>query len=526
MALALAWSFEATAEGMRRTTPADEGELEAILAIPRKRRWAAGIAALLGVLLLAAGIGWTLRTGRSPANGYDSIAVLPFANLSGDVENEYFGDGLAEELLNALAGIDGLKVAARTSAFAFKDANTDVRRIGDTLGVATVLEGSVRRSRDRIRITAQLIDAASGYHIWSDTYDRPLTDLFTVQDAIAREIVNALAPRFTTAGDDLYRGGTADVAAYELYLLGRQKWVTRDVPLLLEAIGHFDAAIARDSAFALAWSGLADAIDALAWRRAEHLDLLPRARYAAQRALLLDPELAEAWASVGVLAADFDRDFAVAELALRQAIALRPSNAVAHHWLADVLRFSGRVEESLSFSTRALELDPVSGIAMNGQLQSLAMLERWAEARVIADRMIGVDYTELGSLTNVISAAPQLGFTADETASFAVQWARVRGYSRPEEGAVIGRAIIEPALRPRAREVIGRMTVEGISAPNLAELSMAIDDAEGALAILERGLAAHDPNMIVVGTDWVYDPVRGDPRYIRIIDALGLPNGR
>ena len=153
LAMALTWIFEATPDGVRRTAPARDSEIEAILAQPRSRRWPAGVAALVGVLLLAGGAVLTLGQviGRRAAN-YDSIAVLPFANLSGDPENEYFGDGLAEELLNALSGIEGLKVAARTSAFAFKGSRLDVRVIADTLGVATVLEGSVRKSLDRIRI--------------------------------------------------------------------------------------------------------------------------------------------------------------------------------------------------------------------------------------------------------------------------------------------------------------------------------------------------------------------------------------
>jgi TolB-like protein len=160
----------------RETAAATPAELATIIAQPRSRRWPAGVAALAGIVLLAGGAWWTLVGAGTRPGTYDSIAVLPFANLSGDAADDYFGDGLAEELLNALSSIDGLKVAARTSAFAFKGTNTDVRAIGDTLRVAAVLEGSVRRTSDRLRISAQLIDARSGYRLWSETYDRPLTD--------------------------------------------------------------------------------------------------------------------------------------------------------------------------------------------------------------------------------------------------------------------------------------------------------------------------------------------------------------
>jgi TolB-like protein len=446
--------------------------------------------------------------------------------MSGDADNEYFGDGLAEELLNALSSIEGLKVAARTSAFAFKGSKMDVRVIGDTLGVATVLEGSVRRSADRIRITAQLIDARTGYHLWSDTYDRPLTDLFTVQDAIAREIVSALAGKFTTSKEGLYRGGTTDVQAYDVYLLGRQKWVTRKVPLLREAILHFEQAIARDSSFALAWSGLADAIDALAWRVPGEARRVADAKYAAQRALLLDAELAEGWASLGVLALDFDRDFRVAELALRRAIALKPSYAAPYNWLADALRYSGRVEESLEPASRGLELDPVTPLGMNGMLQTLTILGRDREARAIADRMRSIGYTDLGALVNMLSAGPRLGYNAETLATFAVEWATIRGYSKPEKAAVIGRAITDPQLRPSARDVLRRMAAERLSGPQLAELSVAVGDLEGAIANLTRAIEERDPTIIVIGTDWAFDPLRRDPRFIRIVEQLGLPNGR
>lgn len=527
LAIALTWTFDSTDTGLRRTAPARHGELEAILAQPRSRRWPAGIAALLGVMLLAGGTIWTVGFGRGGrAANYDSIAVLPFANMSGDPENEYFGDGLAEELLNALAGIEGLKVAARTSAFAFKGANVDVRVIGDTLGVATVLEGSVRRSADRVRITAQLIDTRTGYHLWSETYDRPLTELFTVQDAIAREIVTALAGRLATSQEDLYRGGTTDVEAYDLYLLGRQKWVTRNVPLLREAVQHFERAIARDSSFALAWSGLADALDALAWRAPEERGRVGEAKYAAQRALVLDPELAEGWASLGVLALDFDRDFRVAELSLRRAIAFKPSYAAAHRWLADVLRYSGRVEESLAPGNQALGLDPASALGMNGMLETLSILGRWQEARALVDRLRSLGYTDPGTLVNILSAGPQLGFSADDLEGIAIEWATTRAYSNPDEAGVVGRAIADQRVRPRAKEVLGRMAAEGVNGRHLAELSVAIGDLDGAIANLARAAADGDPTLIVIGTDWAFDALRQDARFIRMVEQLGIPNGR
>jgi len=362
VAMVLAWAYERTPDGMKQTDPAETAELDAIAAQPARRRWPAGLAALVGIVLLGLGAWLTLTRTGPGAQTYDSIAVLPFANMSGDPENAYFSDGLAEELINALAGVEDIKVAGRTSSFSLRDQNLDLRTIGDTLGVETVLEGSVRRSEDRVRITAQLIDAETGFHLWSDEYDRNITDIFQVQEELAQSIVGALLPRLGAETDDLYRGGTADLAAYDLYLSCRQKWYTRTIELLWEAVDECEEAVARDPEFALAWSGLADAIDALAFRDARAQGLVPRAKMAAQRAVLLDPALAEGWASWGVLAFEAERDWATGELALKRAIDLKPSYAYARAMLGDLLRNQGRVQEAIEQQRLALELDPLSPV--------------------------------------------------------------------------------------------------------------------------------------------------------------------
>ena len=230
-------------------------------------------------------------------------------------------------------------------------------------------------------ITAQLIAARTGYHRWSEEYDRDLADIFAVQDEIAGSIANALVLRLSGAEvERLYRGGTEDVEAYELYLVGRQKWAPRNIPELREAVEHFEGAIARDSGFALAWSGLADALDALMYRVPEERTRLPEAQYAAQRALVLEPELAEGWASLGVLALDFNRDWRFAELALQRAIEIKPSYSTPYHWLADVYRYSGRAKRAESLGNRAVELDPISGLGRDGKAFTSVLLRKFDEA--------------------------------------------------------------------------------------------------------------------------------------------------
>ncbi|MEN8161414.1 MAG: hypothetical protein ABFS41_15195 [Myxococcota bacterium] len=525
IAVALAWVFERTPGGVRRTDEAAEGEISALAGqAPRLRRTA--VLAVAGLALLGAGGWWALRGPLAGGGSYSSIAVLPFEDMSGQEGNQYFGDGLAEELLNALANIDGLSVAARTSSFTFRGGSADVREIGAALGVEAVLEGSVRRQGDRLRVTAQLIDAGSGFHLWSNEYDRAGADVFGVQDEIANAIVDALALRLHGEPPErLFRGGTDDPVAHDLYLEGRQLWHSRGVPALRRATELFDQAIARDSSFALAWSGLADAIDALVWRAPEERHRLPAARYAAQRALVLEPEMAEAWGSLGVIALDFDRDWRVAELALRRAIELRPSYSSAHHWLADVYRYTGKVRQAEGPGRRAIELDPFSGLAFDGHAFTMTLLGDWEEARTWYVRLAETGLRDGGSALALVSLGRQMGFTEEELAAHAVRWAGFHDWPGARRADVIGRAVLDSTLVPEALAVLQEMDDAGVDLRDLAEMTAVLGDHEKALDRLERVIAQGNAAVLVTGVDPAWDPVRGNPRLIRILEELRLPNG-
>jgi TolB-like protein/Tfp pilus assembly protein PilF len=529
VALVLAWAYEKTPDGMRPTDPAETTELDAIVAQSRRTRWPTGIAALVGIILLGLGAWWTLTRTGPGAQTYDSIAVLPFANLSGDPDNQYFSDGLADELINALAGVEDLKVAGRTSSFALRDANLDLRTIGDTLGVEAVLEGSVRRSENRVRITAQLIDAETGFHLWSEEYDRDITDIFLLQEELAQSIVRALAPRLGGEAQDLYRGRTSDVRAYELYVAGRQKWYSRRVPLLWEAVDDFEQALERDPEFALGWSGLADAIDALAFRDARAHPLVPRAKMAAQRAVLLDPDLAEGWASLGVLAFEADRDWTTAELALKRAIALKPSYAWARSSLGDMLRSQGRVMEAIEQQRMALEIDPLSPVINVTLATSLAAARRFDESRVQYERALAVGDQVLAH-SAFLFWGPQMGLANEEMGNHAVSFARSLGARDPEVARVLGHAlasdVVDEALRSEARDAVATLVADSVfTLRQIAALYTGLGDHEAALEWLEKSAAAGDLSLAVVGTDPALDPLRDDPRMQRLMDELGLPNG-
>jgi TolB-like protein len=522
IAVLIAWAFELTPEGLRRTEDAGDEELDAIAAQPAGRRWPIGLAALAGVILIGLSA-WWLATGRIRGTGtYDSIAVLPFANLSGNEDLEYFSDGLSEELLNALAGVEDLRVAARTSSFAFKGTNADIRTIADSLGVETVLEGSVRRSGDQVRITVQLIDAEHGFHLWSHEYDRGLEDVFTTQDEIASAVTAALLPKLRDEEAPMTRGGTKNVQAYDLYLKGREKWRTRDVDLLNEAVDDFRAAIDRDPAFAMAWSGLADAIDALVWRDVEAVDLLPEGRLAALRALALEPEMAEGWASAGVLAAEFDGDYEVGELALRRALQLRPSYANANQQLSGVLANTGRVQDGLRYMERAVALDPLSGFFhLNfGDLLSVAgEFERAREAYERAEELAG---DGLGAL-KLLAYARLLGLSVADAEATAVQMARNTGLSDPEGWRVVGEAIVTGNRVPEAIALLDR--AEDLPPRRQFLFRPILGQVDETIAYLQEMQQSGAGDLWRIGVFPEWDPLREDPRFIEIVKSFGIPNG-
>src|SRR5215470_12047163 len=270
-----------------------------------------------------------------------SIAVLPFVNMSADEENEYFCDGLAEDLLNALAKIDGLKVAARTSAFSFKGKDVDLRDIGRRLGVETVLEGSVRKAGNRLRVNAQLVNVADGYSLWSERYDRELQDVFSIQEELSLAIVDGL--RLKLPGIDraaVLRRYTDNPAAYQLYLRGRyhqNKWTPEG---LRKSVEHYEQAIAIDQDYALAYAGLADSYASLGAANAFGLpvkETAPKAKAAAIRALELDSTLAEAHSALALVKLNFEWDWQGAEEAFKRALELNPNYSTGHHWYSHYL---------------------------------------------------------------------------------------------------------------------------------------------------------------------------------------------
>lgn len=419
--LIMAWAFEVTPEGVKRTDDAAPGEIEGILAAPASQRWPAGLLALVGVVLLVGSTWWIARRTAPEATTEDvasdvrfaltdtadddrpSLAVLPFVNMSADEEQEYFSDGMTDEILATLARVRDLKVAARTSAYAFKGQTIDMRTVGDSLGVRYLIEGSVRKAGDELRITAQLIDAADGTHLWSDTYDRTLDDVFAIQSEIAEAIAAELrVPLGLDDPDDLV-SPTADLEAYDLFLAGRARLRERGSSIL-EAIRLFEAAVARDSTWAPAWAGLAEAWEILAWYPEEWEGGTPTsfkagaeqffaymepAEEAARRALELDSEIPGAHVALGSIHRNRN-EWQAAERSYVRALQLDPDNAEAYQQYSQLLTSMGRSREAIAVARRAVELDQLPiRLMMHGA--ALAVGGQFDEAFRVLDEGMALD---------------------------------------------------------------------------------------------------------------------------------------
>lgn len=403
IAVVLVWAFEQTPDGIRRTERAGPQEIAAIVAQPASRRWPAGLLALVGVAALVTGAWWVGRQTAPRAEAVGdagladvrlamteagdeagpSIAVLPFADMSPEGDQEYFSDGMTEELINTLAKIRGLTVMARTSAFAFKGANLDLRVVGDSLSVRYLVEGSVRKAGNQLRITAQLIDARDGAHLWSDTYDRRLENVFEIQREIAEAVAGELRIPLGLQDNERLVLPTEDLAAYDLYLAGRARMRDRGESVR-EAVQLFEAAIARDSGWAPAWAGLAESralipFYPMAWQDSTlWAQSLSGAESAAKRALALDVDNASALVALGNVHRD-RWDWDDAEDAYQRALRIDPENVEGLQQYAELLMYVGRLDEAYRIARQALELDP-SPVRMNAMALIAWLAGRPAES--------------------------------------------------------------------------------------------------------------------------------------------------
>ena len=451
-----------------------------------------------------------------------SVAVIPFVNMSADANNEYFSDGISEELLNALVGITNLRVPSRTSSFTFKGSDKRLDEIGRELNVEHILEGSVRKAGDRIRVTAQLVEVSTDTRIWADTYTRTLVDIFTVQDEIAQAIVNALQVTLSGAESErLESHSTNNVEAYDKYLVGRYAWNQRTPDSIRTAISSFKEAIALDPEFDQAWAALADAyVQMPEYEVASRADFVPLAREAINRALEANPDSARALATSGYFKAYHDYDWTSALVDLERAIEIEPDYATGRHYYGDVLNTLGNLDAGLQQLAIARELDPLSVVIRHVPGYMLLWNFRFEEAEVhYRDSMaLGSPIRWTFQNQDILNT---LRGDYERARSFARQLGEFEGFDPAADLARID-AVENPVLKPRALEMLAARTdmIDGVFGKGMQY--MLLGEYESALDSLEHGLAIGDPLATHMNYVKVFDPIRNDPRFQAMLSTMNL----
>jgi serine/threonine-protein kinase len=454
-----------------------------------------------------------------------SIAVLPFVDMSPDQDQEYFCDGMAEELINALTKVKGLRVAARTSSFHFKGRSEDVREIGAQLAVRAVLEGSVRRAEERLRVTAQLVSVEDGYHLWSESYDRELKDVFAIQDWISRSIVEALRP--TLLGEEehtLVTPPTRSLEAYDHYLRGRYYWEGRYEKGLETALSHFEKAVEIDPEYALPHTGVADSYTVqgmYGYLRPETAG--ERARSAAERAVELDGGLSEAHASLGWWHLVSGWDWESSDAEFLKAIERNPDNANAHAWLGVQLGLQGRFEEALEEMATAERLDPLSNYIASLFALVHFFARDFDQVAERAARVLTRDPTYLVAVW-LLSSVYSVMSRHDDAVRIgerAVALSNDASFFKGSLGWSYGRA----GMRDRARAILGdlhaRKDSRYISPLWLTWIHIGLGEKEHALDMLAQSIAEGDPYLVLIHQLALYDPLRSDPRFAELASQVG-----
>lgn len=547
IALVVAWAFELTPDGVRRTAMAGSEEIDEIVREPAARRWRAGLLALVGIAALASGAWWVgtqtgfpeARSEDAPAtdderdvpqnvlaedaDGRPAIAVLPFRDMSREGDQTYFSDGITEEILNTLVKVDGLKVAGRTSALAFRGENLDMRAIGDSLDVGYLIEGSVRKAGDRLRITAQLIDSDDGTHLWSEAYSRQLDDVFAIQIEIARAIADALQLPLGLAESDDLVNPTADLEAYDLYLEGRARIRERGESLR-EAVRLFEEALAHDSTWAPAWAALAETLELTSWyqsawevvptdpeaRLEQREALWSEAEAAAKRALSLDADLPSARVALGSVYRN-RLQWSAAEREYQRALALDPDNPEAHQQYSDLLGNMGRIREARAAAERAVRLDPAP--VRRRALSSILWADgRYDESLRMMRELIATDPDAVALRHLHYLHSMQIG-RYDEAARYGLDFTENSSQAQHEQMVRALRAG-DPALIPE-----GGLARD----PYLAALTwQRFDDPERAYAAIRRAFteAPHQQNIWLWHPN--FDPIRQQPKFQEILARQNL----
>ena len=463
-----------------------------------------------------------------PVPAASTVAVLPFANLSASAENDYFSDGLTEELIHALTKFSGMRVVAWNSAARLRAVQQDVREVRRQLHVANALTGSVRIAGQSLRVRVQLIDTATGVYLWSETFDREMKDVFAIQEEIARAIVRTLRVQWAAGADSAVGArGQTNVSSYDAYLKGRYHLHQRTPGELRRALQYFQQAVDADGSSALAQAGLADAYTLLVDYGLLHPDEgLPKAEAAARRAIQIDAELAEAYPALAVIRAQRDHEWDDAERLYRKAIALNPGYATAHHWLAtDLLALLGRFEEARAEIGIALELDPLSSIIYEGRASFSTCERRYEEAIRGFREILEFDPSFYKAYTSMGRAYALLGNYGEARAL--LEKGRSLAGDVPNILAALGQVLALSGDGDGAREILRQLSARAkevyVPSRSFALVHLGLGETGRALDWLEKACDQCEPALAMIKVHPVYDPLRQEPRFRAILDRMRFP---
>ncbi len=493
-----------------------------------RMKWAAAALGVVGIAAILAFMAFgILRNQDTPSNGPPpSIAVLPFLDMSPDKDQEFFCDGITDEIINALVKIENLKVVARTSTFEFKTRSQDIREIAAQLKVTAVLEGSVRKSGDRLRVTAQLNDASNGFHLWSGTFDKDMREIFQIQEEIAQAIVDALSIKLAlNRPAPLVKAYTEDIETYTLYLKGRHYFNSPNPEGFRLAIAYFEQAIVRDPAYAPAYAGLAEAYYRLARRYDEvPKEAMLKAKRAALKALQIDDSLAEAHSSLAILA-DYEWDRRGAEKEFKRALELGPSSAWVHHSYALHLRLDVRLDEALREMLRAQALDPLSSTV--GQDLTRVYIERREFDHAIeeARRLIARDPSFYEAYNAIGVALGGKGMHKEAVA--AIRQAHELNRRDPRPTSSLGYELALTGAKAEAAKLLEElqdMSKQGhyVAPIYPAHIAAGFGNLDTVFYWLEKAYEDHIFQLSTVPNDYRFDVIRSDPRYGAFLRKTGL----
>ena len=454
-----------------------------------------------------------------------SVAVLPFTDLSPEADQEYFANGLAEELISALTKIRGLRVIARSSAFSLRGEDTEPSEIGARLKVNALIRGSVRKAGERLRVTIQLVETSEGRLLWSERYDGEMDDVFSIQDQLTASVIDHLSADLAGVPAQLTSGRTTDVDAYHFYLRGRHLWNKRTPADLRDSLHYFEEAISRDQKYALAYSGLADSYNLLGYYSIlAPKESFPQAHHAARQALEIDDTLAEAHCSLAFVMLLHDWDWSGAEREFRRTLELNPGYATAHHWFAECLTLTGRQDEAVTRAAAALELDPLSPIInvlvgwvyyyarrYDEAVEALEAALRIDPDFAPAEFWLGLTYEQKGRLEEARTAFDRAISHADRSPMLLAALARLLA----EQGETTQADALLEELRTAAQ-------ASYVPAYYMAAVYSGYGKREQALEWLETSLRDRESWMVFLNVDPIWDPYRQEERFEALVQSVGL----